>query len=249
MGGLGPHAHVEFETLLLQATASVLGRAPIDQDYPPWVLSSLPSTPDRTRALLADGASPADALVLSASRLTGADFAVIPCNTAHAFLPEARPRLPLPVLHMIEATAEEAVSRVGARGTIGILAATGTLDSKLYQNAIHELSRDVKTLSPLDLPDGPRIQAEWVMEPIFGEHGIKAGAFHDPARREELAGPMRRAAEALSKEGAELVLTACTEIPLVIGRDSVGTIPLLDPMAVAATRAIETALGKRPLPL
>jgi aspartate/glutamate racemase len=45
------------------------------------------------------------------------------------------------------------------------------------------------------------------------------------------------------------VLTACTEIPLVLGRDSLGSIPLLDPMAVAAEEAIEIALGRRPLPV
>ncbi len=251
MGGLGPYAHVEFETLLLQKTAAAIGRAPTDQDYPPWVLSSLPTTPDRTDALLSSGTSPVEALVLSASRLAaaGADFAVIPCNTAHAFLPDVRRHIEIPVLDMIEATAEEAVARVGANKTVGILAASGTLSSKLYQTAIETKGDGVRALSPLDLPDGERLQTECVMRPIFGERGIKAGAFHDPARREELAASMREAAEALARAGAEIVLTACTEIPLVLGRDKAGDIPLLDPMAVAAERAVATALGLRPLPL
>ena len=56
--------------------------------------------------------------------------------------------------------------------------------------------------------------------------------------------PIDGAAEA----GAAIVLTACTEIPLVLGRERVDSIPLLDPMAVAAERAVEIALGRRPLP-
>jgi hypothetical protein len=108
-------------------------------------------------------------------------------------------------------------------------------------------------VSPLDLPDGEELQERLVMEPIFGPRraggGIKSGAFRDPRRREELAEPLREAARRLAAAGAEVVLTACTEIPLVLGRDSVGSIPLLDPMAVAARESIDIALGRRPLPL
>ena len=42
IGGLGPYAHIEFETLLLSAAETALGGAALDQDYPSWVLSSMP---------------------------------------------------------------------------------------------------------------------------------------------------------------------------------------------------------------
>ena len=124
IGGLGPHAHVEFETLLLSSSEKALGGVALDQDYPSWVLSSVPMTPDRTAALLKGGASPVDALVRSAERLTEADFAVIPCNTAHAFLSGIRARVAIPILDMIQATAERALSHVGKTGSIGVLAAS-----------------------------------------------------------------------------------------------------------------------------
>jgi aspartate racemase len=256
IGGLGPHAHVEFETLLLRATEQALARPLIDQDYPSWVLSSIPSTPDRTRAILEGTESPVDALVQSADRLTGADFAVIPCNTAHAFLDRVRPRVILPILDMVLVTAARAVAEVGSKGCIGILAASGTIRCGIYLDRITRVSPDVRVVTPLDLPDGEALQESCVMEPIYGElrdgrragGGIKSGSFRDPQKKELLASPMRRAAEALEKAGAGIVLTACTEIPLVLGRDSVGGIPLLDPMAVAAERAIDIALGNQPLP-
>lgn len=248
LGGLGPHAHIEFEVLLLSATEKTLGRQLVDQDYPPWVLSSMPTTPDRTGALLDNTESPVEALVGSAERLSGADFAVIPCNTAHAFLEEVRQRVALPFLDMITATAEQSVARVGPRGRIGILAASGTLQSGLYSDRIRALAPGARVISPLDLENGAELQRQLIMEPIFGEQGIKAGAFRDPKRREELAEPMRDAVRRLADAGAQVVLTACTEIPLVLGRDRVDDIPLLDPMAVAADRAIEIALGRRELP-
>jgi len=266
LGGLGPHAHIEFESLLLDATAKALGRPAHDQDYPSWIVSSMPGTPDRTRALLEGSESPVEAMVESASRLSKAAFAVIPCNTAHAFLEEVRRRTRLPFLDMIQVTAERAVERVGPRGGIGILAASGTLRADLYRRKIHELAPSARVVSPFDLEDGEELQERLVMEPIFGPlrtdgadgangtnwgragGGIKSGAFRDPRKKEGLAEPMRVAARKLADAGAEVVLTACTEIPLVLGRDSVGEIPLLDPMAVAADDAVQIALGRKPLP-
>ncbi|MGH9389875.1 MAG: aspartate/glutamate racemase family protein, partial [Vicinamibacteria bacterium] len=225
LGSLGPHAHIEFESLLLDATGKALGRPPLDQDYPSWVVSSMPGVPDRTRALLEGSESPVDAMVKSASRLSEAAFAVIPCNSAHAFFNEVRRRAQIPFLDMIRVTAERAVERVGPRGGIGILAASGTLRAELYQKEIHALSPETRVVSPLSLPNGDELQERLVMEPIFGPlrnggrlgGGIKSGAFRDPGKREELAEPMREAARKLAAAGAEVVLTACTEIPLVLG--------------------------------
>ena len=61
---------------------------------------------------------------------------MIPCNTAHAFLEEVRLRAPLPFLDMIQVTAERALSLVGNRGVVGLLAASGTLQAQVYQKAI-----------------------------------------------------------------------------------------------------------------
>ena len=103
-------------------------------------------------------------------------------------------------------------------------------------------------ITPLEIEGGEKLQEELVMQPIFGERGIKSGAFRDPVRKEELAEPLREAARTLARAGAEIILTACTEIPLALGRGSVDTIPLLDPMAVAAEESVAVALGRRPLP-
>lgn len=259
VGGLGPHAHIELERLLLAETERHLGEVVSDQDYPAWILSSLPGTADRTQALIGEGSSPLPDLVLSARRLlsrpdaSGADFVVIPCNTAHAFLPELRRYVPLPFLDMIGETVREALERIGPGGTVGVLATTGTLRAGLYQRAIHERARMV---TPLDLPDGERLQEECIMTPIYGPRrdgrrlggGIKAGRYRDPEKLPALAGPLRRACEHLASSGARLVITACTEIPLVLGRKAAGDVPLLDPLAVAAKACIDIASGDRPLP-
>ncbi len=188
LGGMGPHAHIEFESLLLDRAAKTLGRPPRDQDYPSWVVSSVPGIPDRTRALLEGAESPVDAMVESAKRLEGAAFAVIPCNTAHAFLDEVRRRTTLPFLDMIQVTAERAVERVGGDGTIGLLAVSGTVRSDIYRKKVEALAPRARVVSLLDLNGGDEMQERLVMEPIFGPlhegkragGGIKSGAFRDP---------------------------------------------------------------------
>jgi aspartate racemase len=259
MGGLGPHAHLEFEQLILAATAEMLGRPAYDQDYPPWILSSEPATPERTASLLSGGESALPALEKSARRLlgeNGADFAAIPCNTAHAYLDELRSRVPLPFLDMIQETVQEALRRVGPSGGIGILATTGTLKTGIYSNRVEALGKGARALSPLELADGEELQEKLVMESIFGPlvegeragGGIKSGQFRDPVGRERLAQPLRKAAKLLAEAGADIVLTACTEIPLAVGRESADGVPLLDPMDVAARACVDIAIGKRSLP-
>jgi aspartate racemase len=259
MGGLGPYAHLEFEQLLLGATATMLGRPAQDQDYPAWILSSEPATPDRTAALLSGGESALPALERSARRIlgaNGADFVIIPCNTAHFYLDELRSRLSTPFLDMVQETVEEAFRRVGRSGGVGILGTTATVQSGLYSKRVEELGGGARAVTPLDLENGEELQEKLVMEPIFGPlvngnragGGIKSGKFRDPVAKERLAEPLRRAAKKLSEAGADIVLTACTEIPLAIGRESADGVPLLDPMEVAARACVDIALGKRPLP-
>lgn len=96
VGGLGPFAHIDFERKLLAAASTLIG-ARRDQDFPQWVLSSIPQTPDRTEAYFGEAEDPTPVLLRSLERLrrAGADFAVVACNTAHLFLERLREESPL----------------------------------------------------------------------------------------------------------------------------------------------------------
>lgn len=269
VGGLGPFAHLELERQLLAATARRLDRPPRDQDFPEWIASSIPATPDRTNALLGDGPSPLPWLETSIRRLCctdagGADFAVIACNTAHAYLEEVRRRARVPLLDIVDETARRAVEEVGAGGTVGVLATTGTLRAGLYADAVARHDGRARTISLLDLRDGPQrgeeLHEELVMAPIYGPlrdgerqgGGIKSGLLGEADEaeraRERAAEPLRRAVQALRRAGADLCVLACTEIPLAVGRAPVDGVPLLDPLQVTAEAAVAIAAGARPLP-
>jgi aspartate racemase len=255
VGGLGPHAHVRFEHLLLRETearapSSILG----DQDYPPYLVASLPQTPDRTTHLLEGGPSPLPWLEQSLLALKGpadglgADFAVIACNAAHAFLPALRKRSILPLLDIVAETVAEIHRHTESR-SIGLLATTGTLQTQLYQRAGNH--HGLTAISLLDLPAGEELQRSLVMASIYGVPnlpGIKGGAYRDPRHRPRLLENLRRAIELLRSEGADLVVTACTEISLALSpEDAVGA-PLVDPLRIAARVALEIAAGERQVP-
>ena len=264
VGGMGPYAHIELERQLLLATAEMLSHPPRDQDYPAWRLSSFPATPDRTRALLGVGRSPVPWLERSVRSLAAgrrgvrADFVVMACITAHAFLEDVQRQVSIPVLDMVDETLRDALSNQSPT-RIGLLATTGTLQSDIYQAAADRVGSGVRIVSLLDVEDrgrpGEWLQEHLVMEPVYGPlrraartgGGLKSGALTGaPAR--EAAARFSEAVSILARGGAELVILGCTEIPVVLGEGEIEGVGLLDPLAVTARAAIEIASGARPLP-
>ena len=252
-GGMGPYAHMEFERRLLAAIDSPSS----DQEYPEWVVSSVPGTPDRTAALLEGGPSPVPWLLRSFKRLAScSDFGVLTCITAHAFLDEVRAQVCLPILDIVELTLAEAALRFGSRARIGILATTGALRGNVYHRTAARMAPNLDVVSLLNLPDGDILQAELLMRPIYGPlwegrrqpGGVKCGCDCDPktgaSHRDTLVAAIRRLADV----GAVCVVMGCTEIPLALGREPIDGIPLLDPLDLAARIAVRIARYEIPFP-
>ena len=80
IGGMGPLATVDLYRRIVLRT-----KAERDQDHIHVIIDSNTDIPDRTKAIIADGEDPTVELVKSAKRLehAGADFLIMPCNTAH----------------------------------------------------------------------------------------------------------------------------------------------------------------------
>lgn len=102
LGGMGPLATADlFEKITL------LTKAETDRDHIRVYIDSNTNIPDRTAAILNGGADPvpemADALKLEQC---GADCVIMPCNTAHYFLPRLQAMTKLPFLSILTAAAE-----------------------------------------------------------------------------------------------------------------------------------------------
>ena len=226
IGGLGPAATVDIFEKIVRHTP-----AHHDQDHLKIIIENDPQIPDRTAALSGVGEDPSIAMLASAEKLkrSGADFLIIPCNTAHAFLRKMQQHIQIPILSMIDETARYITANHPAVDKIGLLATSGTVGSKVYEEAL--TGSGVVLL----VPSGES-QKKLVMEAIYGQGGIKAGCVTGLPREQLLA-----AAHELIGMGAQLIVLGCTEIPLALTSGDV-EVPFVDPTEILAKAAVERAI-------
>ncbi len=219
LGGMGPAATLDFLSKLLAATP-----AQGDQDHIRVLVDSNPTLPDRNQALAGRGPSPAAELARMAAGLehAGAEGLVMTCNTAHAFQAEIEAVLSIPFLSMIDATVEATLTAVPEVRRVGLLAAAGCIQAGLYQNAF--AARGIETL-PVD--------EQAFMAVVYG---VKRGDV-GPAS----AAAMRRLAQSLVDGGADVLVAACTEVPLVLGPQDT-SVPLVESTTALVERTVRFAL-------
>lgn len=227
LGGMGPAATLDFLRKLVACTP-----ATSDQDHVPVLVSSIPQVPDRTAAFRGEGASPLAAMVASGQRLArgGAGLLVMPCNTAHLWFDALQAAIGLPMLHLVDAALEDAVSRVGPGAPLGLLCTDASMAAGLYLNRVPLGSGPLHWLLPTagEMLDG-------VMPGIAA---VKAGALD--AARERLE-PVARA---LVRRGARALVLGCTELPLALSA-AVAGVPLVDASEALARRAVAWSLDQR----
>ncbi len=219
LGGLGPLATIEFMHQVMAATV-----AEVEQEHADLIVSQRSSTPDRTAAILGQGPSPAPVMAADARNLeaAGAEFIVIPCNTASSFIGAVEAAVSVPVVSIVEETVAEARRRLPQTRTIGLMATDGTVRSGVYEEAAARAG--IKVLRP-----GPRTQ-ERIMAMIYD--GVKAGR---QVPRQEFFDCVKAVREA----GADVVITGCTELSVLCARFGPGADWLVDSLAVLARRTAE----------
>ena len=224
LGGMGPAATADFFQKLIQATP-----ARADQDHLKVLIFSNPHIPDRTAAIRGEGPDPLPALVATAEALIrgGADFLTMPCVTAHRFFDGLQAAVAIPILHLVRETAGAAAAEHPALRRFGLLATSGTVQSRLFEAAFEPRGLAILTCEP-------EVQASRVMEAIYA---VKQGESPERARR-----LIREAAAHLQERGAEAIVAGCTEIPLLL-RDGDLPVPVLDPTWNLARAAVRRALA------
>ena len=102
LGGMGPMATADLFQKITALTA-----ASCDREHIRIYIDSNPAIPDRTAAILEGGEDPLPAMTDALRHLEacGADCLIMPCNTAHYFLPRLQPLTEIPFLSMTETAA------------------------------------------------------------------------------------------------------------------------------------------------
>jgi len=228
VGGMGPWATLDFFEKVLRATP-----ARRDQEHLRLIIDNNPKIPDRGPAILGDGEDPTPALVATARNVeaAGADLIVIPCNTAHYFFQEIQAAVRVPVVHIMQEVAGAASRRFPRIGRVGLLATRATVATGLYQDAFRPLGAEVVV---------PDQRGQEVIDRLI--YAIKAQGVDDALRSAGVA-----VGRGLNRAGAEAMILGCTELPLVLGEDTLG-LPILDSNLILAEVAVRLATSAEPLP-
>jgi aspartate racemase len=221
LGGMGPDATVDFMTRLIR-----LVPAKEDGDHIRCIVDNNPKVPSRIKALFEGGKEdPAPCLMDMARRLEawGADFLVMPCNTAHYYHGRIQSAVRIPVLNMIELAARAAQRKFPQLRKAGILATSATVKVGLYEKAFAELG--VETAYP-----GASDQAAL----LALIKSIKAGQIGE-AQRAALISTGRR----LLEQGAQALVLACTELSVIAPHK--GELPFVDASQALAEETVAVA--------
>ena len=212
IGGMGPEATADFLRRLIAATP-----AQDDADHIHVLVDNNPKVPSRIAALIErTSADPLPTLIAMAQGLErqGADLLVMPCNTAHYYLPAIAKAVNIPFLDMA-ALAIGALS--GKR--IGMLASPAVRLVGLYEARLNAVGMDA--VFPVD--DAP------VLDII---RAVKAGRVTDAHRR-----TYARIAHSLE---ADAYLIACTELSVLGAPEGIAK-PMVDALDVLVKATVAEA--------
>lgn len=227
IGGIAPASTIDYYRRLVEAYRE---RRP-DGSYPSIIINSI----DLARLLkLVDAGrldELADWLLRELARLAaaGADVALLASNTPHVVFPALRERSSLPLLSIVEAAAD-AAERLGVRA-VGLLGTRSTMQARFYPDAFAGRGIAVRVPAPDDLA--------WVHDKYMQE--LVAGRFLPDTRDRFLA-----IIAGLGQDGAEAIVLAGTELPLLLRETPDAGRPMLDTTRIHVERAVAELL--RPAP-
>lgn len=173
---------------------------------------------DRLTGLMVDAARKLESV--------GADFVVICTNTMHKMADEVQGAIAVPLLHIVDVTAQ--AIKANGQSRVGLLGTKFTMEQDFYKGRL----RDKHGLEVL-IPSAEERQA--VHQILYSE--LCLGEIKELSKAK-----FKDVIQNLVDRGAQGVILGCTEIPLIVSQDDY-EIPVYDTTALHALAAVEYALG------
>jgi len=162
--------------------------------------------------------------VFKALEKAGADFGIIAANTLHLVFDQVQKSISIPLLSIIDATAE-AIEEKGVK-SVGLLGTIFTMNKDFYRKGLER--RGISTLVP-----DPKDQ-ELINRVIYEE--LTRGIINNESRKKYV-----QVIESLTEKGAEGIVLGCTEIPLLI-KETDCDVPLFNTTLIHAEKALNYAV-------
>jgi aspartate racemase len=165
------------------------------------------------------------AKALERLRTAGADFGIIATNTMHIVFDEVQKAVRMPLLSIVDATAE--AIRTAGLNLVGLLGTLFTMRNSFYRDGLARWGINVL------VPDAP--WQERINEVMYGE--LCRGIIR-PESRQMFLGVI----EGLRKGGAQGIVLGCTEVPLLLEPQHCD-LPLFNTTLLHAEKALNYAIG------
>lgn len=221
LGGMSPESTVAYYEYITRTYTERYG----DYGYPEILIYSVSFQPyvdwpnqDRWDLVARDLTEAGQRLVAA-----GAEVILIATNTMHLVFDEVQAGIAVPMLSLLDATAEAILAR--GLQTVGLLGTRFTMEKTFYQDAL--ACRGIAVLVP---------EAEdraYVNRVIYDE--LVAGRISDESRSGFVSIIGR-----LVERGAEGVILGCTEIPLLVS-EADAPVPLFDTTTIHAEAVLAYA--------
>jgi aspartate racemase len=216
LGGMGPFATADTLARLVKFTS-----AKTDQEHVPTVIVSDPRIPDRSDFICGLGADPVPKLLEGLRTLenAGVEAVIIPCNTAHFFVPRLKEAAQVPILDMPDETVAYIAGCLQKRRVM-VLGTEGLLNGKCYQDRFAKFGFVIEEIS--------RADRQVVMSVIreikgTGDYQQSRSSFEDVLAR-------------ANRQKDCCFVFACTELSLI--RQHYSGLQVVDPLDVLVITAI-----------
>lgn len=221
LGGMGPLATIDIFSKIVKATP-----AKKDWEHLRIIIDNNPKIPSRTRAVILGEESPLSAMIETARNLerAGANFIILPCNSAHFYFNDLQSAVNVPILNIIEITANFLAQNPNNFKTVGVLGGLVTIDKRLYETPLK--NHDITMIVPDE-------ENQKIVSSVI--EGIKIGKSED-----SLVKDIAAVSKTLAVKGAQCVILACTELSILLDGKSIG-IPMIDANVLLAEEAVKMA--------
>ncbi len=223
VGGIGPESTVDYYRLILVGFAARNTPA-----LPGILINSIDLKKGLALVTADDRVGLTDYLVEAVEVLdrAGVDFGLFAANTPHLVFDEVQARVKVPLVSIVEATAEAALAQSFKR--VGLLGTRFTMGNSFYP--VTFARRGIEVVSPT--PD----EQAWIHDKYINE--LLKNEFKD-GTRDGFAAIIRTLIE---RHGIDALVLGGTELPLLL-RGVTLPLPVLDTTVIHVDAVVERALG------